>query len=218
MTQGRRIDNAKVIVPLAVGLWLAISLLSRYGGNHRTLLGAIVAVAALVGIPAVIAYLIAVQSGWRDLARRYPLFAPSTAAWRTCRTAIVSSLGKNEPGYQRSKVRLNFIVRVRSDGEALYVSTVRFLAPVLPPLRIPWSAIARVRYFVPSGWNDYSPTPGTLFQLNYDPGYNEPFVEIQIRDPMTFLQLPVALVQEAVAHFPVERGDGSAVAKEDGAV
>jgi hypothetical protein len=196
----KRLDNARFTLPLILGV-LIIGLLARYG-VFSALLRNLATLATIAAIPALVAYMFIDQSGWRDLARKYPATLPIMGTWRTCRTAILSGFSPDDPNYERHKVRLSFIVRVKADDEALYVSSVPVFTLLFPPLRLPWSAIARVRYFDPSGWYKYSSGAGLVFQLNYDPGYKEQFVEIQIADPLTFLQLPVALLTEAAAHFP----------------
>ncbi len=195
------VDNSKFILPLALGAGL-IAVLAQYV-RLPTFVIVLGCVAFAAAVPGVIAYLFVRQSGWRDLWHKYPAAPAMTGAWQTCRTAIMATVGLDDPDYQRSKVRLNFIVRVRCDDQALYVSAIRFFALLLPPLRIPWSAIARVRYFDPSGWYTYAHKAGFVFQLNYDPGYAEQFVEIQIAEPATFIQLPTALLRDAIPQFPV---------------
>jgi hypothetical protein len=194
-------DNAKFIIPAAVALWLLATLVSRDGvpGWLKGLAG----VAMVVSIAGLVAFLFLRQSGWRELARRYPA-VPALAAdrWRTCRTAVLSRVGLDQPAYERSKVRLSFILRVGSDDQALYVSAISFLRALLPPLRLPWNAIARVRYFDPAGWVQPVRSPGALLQLTYDPGYTGHFVEIEVAEPTVFVQLPVALLTEAIPHFP----------------
>jgi hypothetical protein len=160
-------------------------------------------VATVAAIPLLVAFLFVQKSGWRDLASAYPGGPRSPAGWNTCRTAIFSTVPMDHPAYRRSQVRFVFIVRVKSDAEALHVTTIAPFTLLLPPIRLPWSAIAGVRYFDPSGQDAYAPGAGPVFQLNYDPGYTGHFLEAQIRDPAAFIQLPVAQVQEVVAHFPM---------------
>jgi len=196
----RKTSNARFILPL-VGAVLVIGLLARYG-HLAAWLGALAGVGTFAAIPALIGYLFVKQSGWRDLSRRYPAGSPAAGEWKTCPTAIAAIEPLDSPEYETHKVRLNFIVRVADDDQALYVSTIALLAPLFPPMRIPWSAIAAVRYFDPSGWYRYPRTAGLVFQLNYDPGYKGLFVEIQIAEPSRYLQLPAALIERAIAHFP----------------
>jgi hypothetical protein len=196
----KRIDNATFILPLILGVAL-VGILVQYG-----ILAAWMETLAYITlgatIPFLIGYLFVRQSGWRDLARKYPADPALAGEWKTCRTAILSTEGLDSPDYKSHKVVLIFIVRIDADDQALYVSAKWFFSLLLPPMRIPWSAIARVKYFDPSGWSNYNPQPGFLFQLNYDPGYKEQFVEIQVAEPTTFLQLPVGLLKDAIGHFP----------------
>ncbi len=193
-------DNSKFILPFVSIVFLSV-LAAQYV-RFPTFLIIVAGVAFAAGVLCLIAYLFVRQTGWRDLWHKYPAARTMTDASQTCRTAILATVGLDDPNYRRSKVRLNFIVRVRSDDQALYVSAIRLFALLFPPVRVPWAAIAKVKYFDPSGWYTYSGKAGFAFQLNYDPGYAEQFVEIQIAEPTTFIQLPTALLREAIPHFP----------------
>ena len=197
----RGTSNAKFIIPAVLALWLVSTLLTNK--NVPGWLKGLTGVAMGVAIVGLVGFLFLRQSGWRELARRYPA-VPALAAerWRTCRTAVLSRVGLDQPAYERSKVRLSFILRVGSDDQALYLSAISFLRPLLPPLRLPWNAIARVRYFDPAGWVRQVRDRGALLQLTYDPGYTGHFVEIEVAEPTVFVQLPVALLTEAIPHFP----------------
>jgi hypothetical protein len=155
------------------------------------------------GVVILIGYLLSSQSGWRRLARRYRAAPPFAGVWRRCRAAVMSTEALDSPGYRAHRVRLDFVLRVGVDAEALFVSAMPLFAPLFPPVRIPWQAIARVRYFDPSGWySGPQRASGFVFQLTYDPGYTGHFVEIEVAEPRTFLQVPVAAVADAVSHFP----------------
>jgi hypothetical protein len=192
----KKLDNSRIILPLVAAVLVLASLIQA---------GLVPALGWVAFPPAalfVIGYLFVKQTGWRELARKYPASPPLRGPWNTCPTAVMATVELGGAEYERRKVRLNFIVRVGVDDQALYVSAMWFFAPLLPPIRLPWSAIARVRYFDPSGWYKYTPNPGMVFQLNYDPGYAGQFAEIQIAEPTAFLQLPAGLLSEAIAHFP----------------
>ena len=197
----RGTSNAKFIIPAVLALWLVSTLLTHKGVPGW--LKGIAGVAMVVAIVGLIAFLFQRQSGWRELAPRYPAVPTlATDRWRTCRTAVLSRVALDQPGYERSKVRLSFIVRVGSDDQALYLSAISPFRLLLPPIRLPWPALARVRYFDPAGWVQPARDRGALLQLTYDPGYTGHFVEIEIAEPTVFVQLPVALLTEAIPHFP----------------
>lgn len=197
----KRLDNARIILPLVAAVLVLAWLIQA--GMLPTWLTNLGWAPLFAAVWFVIGYLFVKQSGWRALARKYPAEPPLRTPWRTCPTAVMATVELGSASYERRKVRLNSIVRVGVDDQALYVSAIWVFALLFPPMRIPWSAIARVRYFDPSGWYKYTPKPGMVFQLNYDPGYTGQFVEIQIAEPTTFLQLPAGLLSEAIAHFPV---------------
>ncbi len=141
------------------------------------------------------------QSRWRQLLARYPAVPPFAGPWRRCRTTIVSRVALGEPGYRRHKVVFIFAMQVGADPQGLYLSGASVFRLLLPPIRLPWSAIVRVRHFEANAWNDRPPSLHTV-QFVYDPGYSGPFVEIEVADPKTFIQLPVEQIKEAVAHLP----------------
>ena len=119
----RGTNNAKFIIPAVLALWLVSTLLTNK--SVPGWLKGISGVAMGVAIVGLIVFLFLRQSGWRELARRYPA-VPALAAdrWRTCRTAVLSRVALDQGSYERSKVRLSFIVRVGSDDQALYLSAI----------------------------------------------------------------------------------------------
>jgi hypothetical protein len=201
LTAKRGTDNARFIIPAAIGLWLVSILVfsDRVPGWLQVAAG----LAMFLFIAWLVAFLILRQSGWHDLARAYPARPPLAGAWHTCRTAVMAGVSLDSPEYERRKVRFNFIVRVGADDQALYVSALPILRPLLPPIRIPWPAMANARYFDAAGWVNAPPDPGALLQLTYDPGYKGQFVEIEIREPKIFLQLPTHLLAGALPHLPM---------------
>jgi hypothetical protein len=102
----------------------------------------------------------------------------------------MSSVSLDDPKHVRRRVRLNFILRIASDEEALYLAAPAIVGLLLPPIRIPWSEFSAARFFDASGWVRPPSEPGTFFQLFYDPGYTGKFVELEISEPKYFLQLP----------------------------
>ena len=76
-------DLAKFIIPSAIGLWL-VSLVTFKGGAPAWAQVA-VGVAMFAFIAGLVGFLILGQSGWRELARRYPDAAPPPAPGRPAR-------------------------------------------------------------------------------------------------------------------------------------
>jgi hypothetical protein len=194
-------DNAKMIIPAAIGLWLVALLV--FNNKVPGWLQVVAGLAIFLFIAWLVAFLFLRQSGWHQLARKYPANPPLAGTWKTCPSAVMAAVSLDSPEYERHKVRLNFIVRVGSNDEALYVSTLPILRALLPPMRIPWSAMTSARYFDASGWVKAPRDPGTLLQLTYDPGYKGQFVEIEIAEPKIFLQIPAHLLIEAIPHLPM---------------
>jgi hypothetical protein len=197
----RPVDNAKIIIPAAIAMTLVAPLV--FSDRVPGWLQAVAGVAMFLAIAGLVAFLFLRQSAWRELARTYPVTRPLTGNWKTCPSAVMAAVSLEDPEYERRKVRLNFIMRVGSDDEALYVSARPILRALLPPMRMPWSAIARARYFDAPGWVKAPRDPGTVVQVAYDPGYRGRFVEIEVTEPSVFLQLPADLLTEALRHLPM---------------
>lgn len=188
-------DIAKFVIPAAIGLWLVGVLVSQ--ARVPAWLQAAAVVAVIVLIFGLVGFLILRQSGWRDLARRHPAQGARAAAWKTCRTAVMSSVSRDSPHYVRQRMRLHFIVRVDADESALHLSAPPVLDLLLPPISIAWPAIAGMQRFEASGRIAPMREPGSFFNFLYDPGYVGSFVEIEIAEPKRFLQIPAQLVGES---------------------
>jgi len=201
LTAKRGADNAKFIIPAAIGLWLVGSLV--FDDQAPGWLQVVAGLAMLVFIAWLVAFLILRQSGWHELARAYPAKPPLAGTWQTCPSAVMAGVSLDSPDYERRKVRFNFIVRVGADDQALYISALPILRVLLPPMRIPWSAMANARYFDASGWVKAPRDTGALLQLTYDPGYKGQYLEIEITGPKFFVQLPAHLLAEAIPHLPI---------------
>ena len=194
-------DIAKVVIPLALGVWLVGIFAFRTGVPDWAKVTIAFAMAALIAF--VVGFLILGQSGWRQLARAYPANPPLSGPWTVCPTAVMSQVSVEDPQHARRRVRLNFILRTGCDANALHISAPALVSALLPPIRIPWSAIARARYFDAPGWIVPASNPGTLLQVAYDPGYKGKFLEIEIAQPNYFLQLPADLLTQAMPRLPI---------------
>ncbi len=179
---------AKFVIPTAIAFWLAGIVVFREGVPSWVQVVAGVTMAA--GIAGLVGFLLLRQSGWGELVRRFPAGGEKPRAWHTCPSAVMATVSMDSPDYVRSRVRLNFVLRAAADESALHLSTVPPFSLLLPPIRIPWSAVKSVRHFDASGWIAPASEPGMIFQLSYDPGYRGKFMEIEIAQPHCFLQLP----------------------------
>ncbi|HEX7052571.1 MAG TPA: hypothetical protein VF211_01400 [Burkholderiales bacterium] len=190
-------DIARFVIPAAIGVWLVGIVISREGVPGWVRVAAGVATAAF--ILALLGFLLVRQSGWRELARRYPGDRLRAASWRSCRTAILSRVGRAHPAFRRSRLVLRFLVRVDADERALHLSLPWPVALVLPPISIPWSQVAAIERFEPPGWMPPQGEAGTVANVLYDPGYRGGFFEIEVAEPTWFLQLPAHLVGRLAA-------------------
>lgn len=181
----KQLDNSKFIIPAAIVFWLVGIFVFK--NETPDWLKIVVAFVLFVSIVVLVGFLFLRQSGWRKLVRKFPLTEPFNGELKTCQTAVIDSISIADPGYTKPKVRLNFIVKVGSDAQALYISTIKILSALLPTIRIPWSAITSAKYFDASGWIKAPSSPGTLINLQYDPGYKGQFLEIEISEPKMFI-------------------------------
>lgn len=193
-------DIAKVVIPLVIGLWLVAIFVFRPGVPGWAQTAIAFAMAAVIVF--VVAFLLLGQSGWRQLAHAYPAKPPLAGSWMVCPTAVMSQVSVDDLEHVRRRVRLNFILRTGCDENALYFSAPVIVSALLPPIRIPWSAIAKARFFDAPGWTPTS-NPGALVQLTYDPGYKGKFLEIEIGEPNYFLQVPADLLTQAIPRLPI---------------
>lgn len=184
MSGTARNDIAKAVIPAVIAMWLLSMFVFRDGvpGWVQALAGAAMGIA----IAGLIAFLLLRQTGWHALARHFPAGGARPPAWRVLASAVMAPVGMEDPDYVRSRVRLVFVLRAGMDEQALYLR----IPALLPPMRIPWSAMTRIRYFDASGWVAPTSEPGSFFQLAYDPGYRGKFMEIEIAEPRCFIQVP----------------------------
>jgi hypothetical protein len=117
---------------------------------------------------------------------------------------VISRAPLDSPDFEQQKVRLVFILRVATSPDALHVSAIPPFSLLVPPLQIPWPAIARARSVDAAGWVRGPREGGALVQLTYDPGYTGEFVELQVREPQVFIQLPMLALGDATTYLPVE--------------
>jgi len=181
-------DIAKFVIPAAIAFWLAEIVVFREG--VPSWVQVVAGVAMVAGVAGLVGFLLLRQSGWAELARRFPAGDEKPRAWRTCPSAVMATVSMDSPDYVRRRVRLNFVLRAAADEIALHLSTAPPFSLLLPPMRIPWSAVKSLRHFDASGWIAPASEQGTFFQLSYDPGYRGKFMEIEIAEPRCFLQLP----------------------------
>ncbi|MBI3968005.1 MAG: hypothetical protein HY329_20390 [Chloroflexi bacterium] len=187
--------NAKVIIPLAVGIWLlSISFLET--GMPQAVETAFLVVLTLgmaVGIPLVVLYLM-LETGWGALAKRYRATEPFDGTWKLCATGQLAMVSVDHPEYRRNKMHFASTLRVGTAPAALYLSTLFSRLPVLklffPTLRIPWSAVSKATPYEAPGWVRANQDTGALLQTTYDPSYTGTFVELAVGEPPVFLQLP----------------------------
>ena len=195
-------DNWKFIIPAAIAAWLPMPVAFAPGRPGWVYVASGIAFFLLV--VGLVGFLMLRQTAWHELARRYPARVPVPGPWRACRTVVVARVPLDDPAYERQKVRLVGILRVATTPDALNLAAIPPLRPLVPPLQIPWSAFLRARVLDASGWVRGPQEPGALVQLTYDPGYTGEFVELQVREPEVFIQLPAPVLGDAAAHLLVE--------------
>jgi hypothetical protein len=196
------VDNAKFIIPTAIVFWLVTPLFISL--NLPGWVNGLGVIASILFIAGLVAFLMARQTAWHALAEQYPVKLPVNGPWKTCRTAVIARVGVDDPTYEQQKVRLVFVLRLALGPNALNLAVIPVFRALAPPVQIPWSAIARARILDASGWVRAPSDPGAAFQLTYDPGYKGQFVELQVREPQVFIQLPLELLGEAAAYLPIE--------------
>lgn len=194
-------DNWKFIIPTAIGLWLLLPRVLE--SNLPPWAKVSVCVAAALLIAGLVGFLLVRQTAWFDLAQRYPARLPVSEPWRWCRTAVLSRAALDAPTYEQEKVRLHSILRVAATHDALNLAAIPVFRPLIPPVQIPWSAIAHARAFDGSGWIQPPSNPGAFFQLSYDPGSKGRFAELELTDPRLFIQLPAEALGSAWDRLPL---------------
>jgi hypothetical protein len=196
--------NARVIIPLALAIWLGAIVLDQTDAPKAIYVALLVGFA--VAIPLVVFYLMA-EAGWSTLARRFRQIAPFNEAWRQCPTGYMALVNMDDPDYQSSKMGFISTLRVGTSAEALYLSMLFSKIPILglffPNVQIPWSTVRKARAFDAPGFFSANWNPGALVQVNYDPNYTGTFVELEIGEPPVFLQLPVSVLGDAIRRLPL---------------
>jgi hypothetical protein len=189
------VDNWKFIIPAAIGFWLLMPIVFTPGrpGWVYPLAG----VACFLFIAGLVGFLLLRQTAWHELATRYPARGPVPGPWRHCRTVVIARVPLDDPTYEQQKVRLVHILRAATTPDALHLSAIPPLRLLVPPLQIPWAAISRARGLDASVWVRGPRDPGALIQLTYDPGYTGEFVELEVREPHMFMQLPAPALGDA---------------------
>ena len=197
--------NARVIIPLAVGAWLASMVV--FSDGAPAVLGVAFTVALLATIPTVVFYLMAEQ-GWSTLARRYRDGPSFSGTWRPCPSAQMSTVSIDHADFAKNRLRFVSTLRLGTAADALHLSMLFSKVPLLgrffPEVRIPWRAVTSARTYEAPGWVAPMSQPGTLLRASYDPNYTGTFVELSIGDPPVFLQLPLALLGEDASRLPLE--------------
>ena len=111
---------------------------------------------------------------------------------------------------QFHKVKMRFVggsLRVATTAEALHLSTMLSKVPVLglmfPELRVPWLAVSRAQEFEAPGRFTPVSEPGTILQAGYDPNYTGRFIEMEVGEPVVFIQLPAGILGEGLAQLGI---------------
>lgn len=195
--------NAKVIIPTAIAAWLLFGIVFKSG--TPPLVEAVLAVGFFLGIAVMVFYLMA-EEGWSTLAKRYRSSTAFIGSWQPCPTAQMAMVGVNDPEFQRKRLRLIGTLRVATTPEALHLSMLFSKIPLLgrffPDVQIPWPAIVAARTYTAPGWVGGNQGSGALLQANYDPNYTGTFVELEAGEPPVFIQLPEAILGDALSRLP----------------
>lgn len=197
--------NAQVIIPAAIVAWLVGILV--FAGGVPPAVEVLFIVAFAIGVPVMVFYLIG-EAGWRKLAKNHRQVAPFEAEWTLCPTGQMALVSVDHPQFQRVKMRfVGGALRVAATADALHLSTIFSALPVLgwflPPLQIPWTAVAKARAYEAPGWFRPASEPGTVLQVAYDPNYTGTFVEMEVGEPPVFIQLPAAILGEGASRLGI---------------
>lgn len=200
--------NARVIIPLAVGVWLLGILAFSAGlpGPVTVALTVALVVVMFVGIPLVVFYLIA-ETGWRALARQFRAREPFGGRWVTCATGQMAPVSVHSEAFQRSKTRFSGVLRVGATDDALYLSTLFTRIPAIglffPEVAVPWREVTRATKYQAPGWVSGRPAAGGI-AATYDPNYTGEFLELEVGEPRTFIQLPLGILGKHSMDLPLE--------------
>jgi hypothetical protein len=190
--------NARVIIPLALAAPLVVFILDKTEAPKEIFVA--FAVGFAVAIPLVVFYLMA-ETGWSTLAKRFQQGAPFNGAWQPCPTGYMALVSTDHPDYQSNKTGFISTLRVGTTADALYLSMLFSKIPILgtmffPNVRIPWSTVRTARAFDAPGF--FTKGDVVPVQVNYDPNYTGTFIELEIGEPPVFLQLPAAILGDAI--------------------
>jgi hypothetical protein len=199
--------NAKVIIPLAIGAWLVGIIVTTMDVPGVVVAALIVAFA--VTVPTVVFYLIA-AAGWRPL-KRYRARERFGGEWRMCPTGQMALVSVHDPRFEKVKMRfVGGALSMAISPDALHLKTIFSKLPLLswflPELSVPWSAVKAAHEFEAPGWYRPASEPGALLQAGYDPNYTGTFVEMEIGEEPVYVQLPEAMLGEAVGRLPLRAG------------
>lgn len=195
--------NAKLIIPLAIAVWLGDIVLSREG--TPVVYEVAFLMVFVIAVPMVVFYLIG-EAGWRMLARRYRASAPLNVELQACATGHMAMVSIDDPTFSNAKMRfIGGSLRVATTADALYLTTMVSGLPILrwffPSLQIPWTAVSRAHAFEAPGWFPPLLEPGALLQVAYDPNYTGKFIEVEIGNPTVYVQLPAAIFGEHLSRL-----------------
>lgn len=196
--------NAKVIIPLALAVWLGGILAFMSGAP--AVVEIVYVVAFAVAVPVVVFYLIG-EAGWRALARHFRATAPFKGTWQPCPTGQMALVSVDHPEFHKARMRfVGGSLRVATTDDALLLSTMVSGIPILgwflPSLRIPWTAVSRGHAFEAPGWVTPARESGALLQVSFDPNYTGTFIELEAGDPLVFIQLPAGILGQGVSRLP----------------
>jgi hypothetical protein len=196
--------NARVIIPLALGIWLAsIGIITLAPDGLEGPLFGLLVVSMAIAIPLVVLYLLS-AGGWRALARSYRLGSPYQGDWQTCAAGAMAPVSVDDPRYARERAYFIGVLRVATDEGGLYLSTPVSRLPIFsaffPPLLIPWREVVSARPYQARGW--ISGGGGDGIRARYDPNYTGTFIELRAGEALAFIQLPESVLAEHLPQLP----------------
>lgn len=189
--------NARVIIPLAIAVWVLAILAFGVGlpSVVSVALTVLLVLVMAIGVPSIVFYLMA-DTGWNQLKKHFRAGDRFTGRWTTVPTGQLAMVSVHTEDFQRMKGRFTGTLRVGTTDDALYLSTLLTRIPVIgrffPVLGIPWRDVTRATKYEAEGWTSKS-GPGAV-SARYDSGYTGEFVEIEIGEPRVFVQLPMSVL------------------------
>ena len=188
--------QAKLVAGAAIGIIVLNMLIKDRPGWLQAAFG-ILAFLTVVGLAA---FLIVRGTGWRALAARYPERAPYTGELCRCRTFQMMALDVEGSFGTRF---IGGIVRAGATSDALYLFAPSLLRSLLPPIQLPWSAVASAKPFEAPGWVTPVQKAGIGLRFTYDPGYTGEFVELETVEPRTSIRMPMYAIGDARRYLPL---------------